>query len=584
MHLGHWLVALMLVVVVDRVHGADADFQRDIRPILSNVCFKCHGPDGDKRKGGPKGSGGLRLDTEDGSRVDLGGKAAIVPGHPERSELIARITTADEDDRMPPTESGKPLTAHEVEVLTSRIKAGGKFAQHWSYTRPKRVDPPRPTANPVDAFILARLEKEGLKPQAEADRSALVRRVAIDLTGLPPTLEEVDSFVKDANPGAYERLVDHLLASPAYGEHWGRMWLDLARYADSAGYADDPMRTIWPYRDYVIRSFNANKPFDRFTIEQIAGDLLPHATDEEITATAFHRNTMTNNEGGVQAEEFRNAAVIDRVNTTMAVWMGTSMACAQCHSHKYDPITNAEYFRMFAFLNNTEDANQKDESPLLSVFSEEQKAQRARLEADIAATQAKLKTPTPQLVSGAEQCARTFPVHADWQTLVPTSVTSQAGETLTAKPSGEVLASGSSAKDTYTVEVSLPTARTMTALRVEALPVAPRPVGASGHSAGGFVVTRVRAVVIPAGGAAGPRARFVRIELPGKGKFLQLAEVQVFSGSENVALKGRATQKSTYADAVAARAIDGNTSGEFEKGYGSRIPERTPTIRGGRWI
>ena len=251
-------------------------------------------------------------------------------------------------------------------MLTAWVKSGAKFAQHWSYEKPVRAEPPMAAANAIDGFIRARLAKEGLKPQPEADRAALIRRVALDLTGLPPTVEEVDAFVNDKAPGAYERVVDRLLASTAYGEHWARMWLDLARYADSAGYADDPPRKIWAYRDYVIRAFNANKPFDQFTIEQLAGDLLPTPTEDQLIATAFHRNTMTNSEGGTQDEEFRNAAVVDRVNTTMVVWMGTSMACAQCHTHKFDPITNAEYFRMFAFLNNTEDADRRDEAPLLS--------------------------------------------------------------------------------------------------------------------------------------------------------------------------------------------------------------------------
>ena len=195
------------------------------------------------------------------------------------------------------------------------------------------------------AFCSRKLTKEQLQPQPEADRYTLIRRVMLDLTGLPPTVEEVDAFVKDQSPDAYERLVDRLLQKETYGEHWARMWLDLARYADSAGYADDPARTIWAYRDYVIKALNANKPFDQFTIEQIAGDLLPNPTAEQLIATAFHRNTLTNNEGGTNDEEFRNVAIVDRVNTTMAVWMGTTMACAQCHTHKYDPITQEEYFK-----------------------------------------------------------------------------------------------------------------------------------------------------------------------------------------------------------------------------------------------
>jgi hypothetical protein len=257
-------------------------------------------------------------------------------------------------------------------LLTEWVRQGAPYARHWSYVKPAR--PPLPPVraalwprNAVDAFILARLERDGLTPAPEADRPALIRRLALDLTGLPPTPEEVDRFVADEGPDAYERLVARLLARPAYGEHWARMWLDLARYADSAGYADDPPRTIWAYRDYVIRSWNANKPFDQFTIEQIGGDLQPNPSTDQLAATAFHRNTLTNNEGGTNDEEFRNVAVVDRVNTTLAVWMGTTMACAQCHDHKYDPLSQKEYFQLFALFNNTEDADRRDESPLLTL-------------------------------------------------------------------------------------------------------------------------------------------------------------------------------------------------------------------------
>jgi hypothetical protein len=394
-------VALAAGLLAPVLHAAGApDFQREIRPILSNICFKCHGPDADERKGGKDGSGGLRLDTEEGARAALDDGAAIVPGHPEKSALVARIKTSDQDDLMPPPKSGRKLSPKEIALLEAWVKGGGKYERHWSYEKPRRPALPEVKAkswvrNGVDAFILARLEKEGLAPQPEADRLALARRAALDITGLPPTPEEADTFAQDKAPDAYERYVDRLLASPAYGEHWARQWLDLARYADSAGYADDPGRTIWAYRDWVIRAFNANRPFDQFTIEQIAGDLLPGATDDQLIATAFHRNTMTNNEGGTNDEEFRNAAVVDRANTTMSVWMGTSFACAQCHTHKYDPITQAEYFQVFAILNNTQDADRKDESPVLAYYADEQKPQRAQWEAEIAALEAKLKAAPP---------------------------------------------------------------------------------------------------------------------------------------------------------------------------------------------
>ncbi|MFP6694625.1 MAG: DUF1553 domain-containing protein, partial [Pirellulales bacterium] len=237
----------------------------------------------------------------------------------------------------------------------------------------------------IDQFILARLEREGLKPQPAADRHGLIRRAALDLTGLPPALEEVEQFVNDKDPQAYENLVERLMEQKTYGEHWTRMWLDLARYADSAGYADDPPRVIWGYRDWVIQSINDNKPFDQFSIEQLAGDLLSEPTNDQLIATAFQRNTLTNNEGGTNDEEYRNVAIVDRVNTTMAVWMGTTIACAQCHNHKYDPISQEEYFQMFAIFNNTEDADRRDESPTLEAYSEQQKQQQKKLGVEITA-------------------------------------------------------------------------------------------------------------------------------------------------------------------------------------------------------
>jgi hypothetical protein len=352
------------------------DFNRDVRPILSNNCFKCHGPDEKERKAK------LRLDTPDGA------KKALTPGNPDESELIVRVKSDDAEMVMPPPKSGTKLSVKEIETLTAWVKQGGKYATHWSYVKPVRPAVLPGAAHPVDAFVQQRLAKDGLNSSPEADRYTLIRRVALDLTGLPPSIAEVDEFVNDKSENAYEKLVDRMLAKPAFGEHWARLWLDLARYADSAGYADDPPRTIWPYRDYVIKAFNANKPFDRFTIEQIAGDLLPEATDETRTATAFHRNTMTNSEGGTSDEEFRNVAVVDRVNTTLAVWMGTSMACAQCHTHKYDPISQKEYFQFFAFLNNTEDNDQKNESPVLALDdTPEKKARRAEYKDALAALQ-----------------------------------------------------------------------------------------------------------------------------------------------------------------------------------------------------
>jgi len=384
------------------------DFNRDIRPILFNNCIKCHGPDEAERHGG--GDHGLRLDTFEGATEDLDGSAAVTPGDPDKSELIARITSDDPDLVMPPASSGKKLTEGEVTLLRRWIAEGGTFSKHWSYSKPARPELPevRQTdwpRNPIDRFILSRLEQEQLPPSPELERAALARRVSLDLTGLPPTRDELERFLTDQRTDAYERFVDQLLSKPGFGEHWAHQWLDLARYADSAGYADDPARIIWRYRDYVIRSFNENKPFDTFTIEQIAGDLLPNPTTDQIIATAFHRNTMTNNEGGTDDEEFRNVAVVDRVNTTFSVWMGTTMACAQCHTHKFDPITHAEYFGIFAILNNTKDADRRDESPLHSEFLPDQIAQRERVQQQLKTAKEELHRSTPDRVAAINEWA-----------------------------------------------------------------------------------------------------------------------------------------------------------------------------------
>ncbi|HEY1189301.1 MAG TPA: PSD1 and planctomycete cytochrome C domain-containing protein [Gemmata sp.] len=367
---------------------AKIDFNRDVRSILSNNCLQCHGPDEKTRKAK------LRLDTKEGAVA-----AAVVPGKPDASELIARLeATPDDASVMPPLKTGKKLTPREVKVLKQWIAEGANYSAHWAYVPPVRPPVPKtkfPTENAIDAFLFARLETEKLEPSPRADKYALARRVALDLTGLPPAQDELGAFLKDDTAQAYEKLVDKLLAKPAFGEHWARMWLDLARYADSAGYADDPLRTIWKFRDYVIQSFNANKPFDVFTIEQLAGDLLPQPTPEQLVATAFHRNTMTNSEGGTSDEEFRNVAVVDRVNTTFMVWMGTSMACAQCHTHKYDPITQIEYFRAFAFFNNTADADRPDESPVLPFWADDVLVKKTALDKQIADLEATLKGKKP---------------------------------------------------------------------------------------------------------------------------------------------------------------------------------------------
>ena len=337
------------------------DFNSQIKSLLSNRCIACHGPDEEHREAG------LRLDTFEGATRDLDGYSAIVPGNPGESEILFRVTLDKGDaELMPPKGRGEQLSKEEVDLLTEWIRQGAKFDKHWSYKPLVRKEVPQ-SGHPVDYFIKKRLDKEGRTPSPETDRRTLARRVSLDLIGLPPTLEDLNAFLSDQDADAYGNFIDRLLARPEFGEHWARMWLDLARYADSAGYADDRPRTIWAYRDYVIRAFNDNLPFDQFTIEQLAGDLLPEPSESQLVATAFHRNTQTNNEGGTNDEEFRNVAVVDRVNTTFATWMGTTMACAQCHTHKYDPITHHEYFQVFDVFNQTEDADRRDESPILEL-------------------------------------------------------------------------------------------------------------------------------------------------------------------------------------------------------------------------
>jgi mono/diheme cytochrome c family protein len=344
--------------------GPDVDYARDIRPILARSCVSCHGPD--------KQRGGLRLDTPAGLRAGGDSGPPVVAGDSARSRLYRAITGAKDVNAMPPKEPR--LASAEVDRIKAWIDQGAKFpaqeqvaegpkVTHWAF-RPITC-PPVPVTrssrsairNPVDAFIVSRLEAEGLKPVPEADRVTLLRRLALDLTGLPPTPQETDAFVQDRSPDAYERQVERLLASPHYGERWGRHWLDLARYADSNGYSIDSPRNAWPYRDWVIAALNRDLPFDQFSVEQLAGDLLPGATLDQKIATGFHRNTLVNEEGGIDPEQFRVEAVLDRVNTTGSVWLGLTVGCAQCHSHKYDPLSQREYYQLFAFFNNQDEPN-----------------------------------------------------------------------------------------------------------------------------------------------------------------------------------------------------------------------------------
>ncbi|MCU0448536.1 MAG: DUF1553 domain-containing protein [Bernardetiaceae bacterium] len=359
-------------------HNSKIDFNEQIRPILNKNCLACHG-------GVKKSSGFSLLFPEEAYAKAKSGKYAIVPGDAAASEMMRRIKAHDPEERMPLDKP--PLSQEEIDLLARWIDQGAEWDRHWAYNAP--TEPPVPARawwkrftdsvppqlhNPIDHFVVAQLDQVGLAQSPEADKKVLARRVALDLTGLPPTPEQVKAFLADRSPRAYETLVDSLLASPHYGERWAGTWLDLARYADSKGYEKDGYRNIWAFRDYAIRSFNADKPFDQFTTEQIAGDLLPQPTEEQLVATAFHRNTMNNDEGGTDDEEFRTAEVLDRVNTTWDVWQGTTFACIQCHSHPYDPIRHEEYYKFLAFFNNTQDYDRPDDLPLLRTYKEADQA------------------------------------------------------------------------------------------------------------------------------------------------------------------------------------------------------------------
>jgi len=359
------VVALGLLSITVDVPAQDVVYNREVRAILAENCFSCHGFDQKTREAG------LRLDTADGSTAVLeSGSAAIVPGKVDESELLKRIFSDDHSTLMPPPESGKQLTPEQKNILKAWIAQGAEYQKHWAFIPPAKTEPPTADGvgsiqhNPVDAFIQDRLKRAGLAASPAADPVTLMRRVSLDLIGLPPTITEVDAFLKafEQNPEtAYSKLVDQLLKNPHYGERWGRWWLDQARYADSNGYSVDAPRSIWKYRDWVVDALNNDMPFDEFTIEQLAGDLLPNATVAQQVATGFHRNTPINQEGGIDPEQFRIDSVFDRVATTGTVWLGLTIGCCQCHDHKFDPIKHDEYYQFFAFF------NQQDE-PSLTVY------------------------------------------------------------------------------------------------------------------------------------------------------------------------------------------------------------------------
>lgn len=536
--------------------NADApiDFARQIRPILSKNCFACHGPDTEHREAG------LRLDEGAAATARREAGAAIVPGKPEESLLIQRVSASDVDERMPPAKVGPPLSAEEVSLLRQWIAQGGVYAPHWSFVRPARPKPPAVhnpvwARNPIDRFLLARMDAAGLAPNPEADRYTLARRVSLDLRGLPPTLAEVDAFVADERPNAYERLVDRFLADPAFGERWARPWLDLARYADSAGYGSDPLRTIWRYRDWVIDAFNHNLPFDEFTRRQIAGDLMANATEDHLLATAFHRNTMTNTEGGTDDEEFRIAAVKDRVDTTLQAWMGLTVGCAKCHNHKFDPISQREYYQLFAFFDQTEDNDQPDESPTIASPPPLVKRRIEEVDRQLAALRKTLQTPTPELARDQAAWEASLASSRSWTPLKIVSATREAEQRIDVSSGGTKVAADVGVERLVLVGV-VPLSR-LTGARVEI-------AGQGGAAARLPAGSRIKLDVVTLGDSVSRVGRRIRIELAGKGRILSLAEVEVFSGSLNVARGGGAKQSSTSYGGDPGRAIDGNTDGVYD--------------------
>ena len=369
--------------------AAEIDFNRDIRPILSDNCFACHGPDSHYRKAD------LRLDTYEGAIEDRDGVRAIDPENLADSEFLYRLVTEDSEELMPPPKSHKKLSAAQIDLLKRWVLSGAAYEEHWAFVKPARPAVPEIAGaglkvnNPIDAFVIKRLRDAGLFPSAEADKATLLRRVTYDLTGLPPAPAELEAFLADGSPDAYGKVVDRLLASPQYGERMALAWMDAARYGDSSVMHADGPRDMWPWRDWVIKAYNQNMPFDRFTVEQIAGDLLPEATVDQKVASGFNRNHATSDEGGAFAEELRVEYVVDRVQTTSNVWLALTMECGQCHEHKYDPITQREYYQMFAYFNNTTDPGMQtrkgNQSPVVEVPNQEHQVELAALRKQIEA-------------------------------------------------------------------------------------------------------------------------------------------------------------------------------------------------------
>ncbi|HZZ44664.1 MAG TPA: PSD1 and planctomycete cytochrome C domain-containing protein [Tepidisphaeraceae bacterium] len=524
------------------------DFSRDIQPIFQQSCYECHGPD--------KKKGGLRLDARAFLLKGGGNGCPVVAGQADKSLLIQYVTGTNGKKRMPLNKD--PLKPEQIAKLRAWINEGANWpdalandkaanAKHWAFVAPVRPAIPEVkdkawVRNPIDSYVLANLEKEGLKPSPEADRPTLIRRVSLDLVGLPPTIKEVDDFVNDPAPDAYEKVVDRLLASPHFGERWGRHWLDLARYADTNGYEKDRMRVIWPYRDWVINALNKDLPFNQFVIDQIAGDMLPNATADQKIATGFHRNTMFNEEGGIDVEEFRYKALVDRVQTTSTTFLGLTVHCAQCHDHKYDPISQKEYYSLMALLNDADEPEMDVPDPAIA---KQRQAQQAKIQ---------------QIVAGLEE---KFPTHRPamaYEVLRPSTLSAASGAAMKVQPDGAVLVAGVVPEtDTYTLEFSAPSFKGVTELKLEALTHKKLPRQGPGRSPenGNFVLSELRATLFPKGAATSQ---------PSQGKPVVLADAHADWEQEGF---------------PAAAAIDGNpqTGWAIHNPSGLTNTNRTLTVK-----
>ncbi len=468
-------------------------YNRDIRPILSDNCFYCHGPDANKRKGK------LRLDVREDAL-----KKAIVEGKPDESELVKRIFQADPDELMPPPDSAKKLTPAQKDLLKRWIAQGAKYEAHWAYITPVKPTVPN-SQNPIDALIQERLKMVGLKASSEADRRTIARRLYFDLIGLPPTPETVAAFESDKSPGAYTNLVEKLLASPQYGERMAIGWLDVVRFADTIGYHSDNPRNIWPYRDYVIKSFNENKPFDQFTREQLAGDLLPNSTQEQKVGSAFNRLLLSTEEGGAQPKDYEARMLTDRVRAVGTVWLGQTIGCAQCHDHKFDPIKQRDFYSMGAFFADIKEPIIGRREDGMLVPNPEQSAELARQESELAQLQKDFDGAHPDLAESyskweADQSEASVQ-NRNWTLLLPHKVKSAGGAKLVVQKDGAILAQDKKPdKDTYTLTFTNEL-KDLRGFRLDALPHDSLPLHGPGRfDNANFVVTEVLATLTHANG------------------------------------------------------------------------------------